>query len=125
MEMLKKVALRHGFQALLHEKPFAGLNGTGKHCNWSMSIVSDDQELNGENLMNPGKTPHENVRFLMFLAAVLKGVHQHAGLLRAAIASSGNDHRLRIQPSSSAIISVFLGDLLHKILEDIGNDKDA
>ena len=81
MATLRRVALRHGLQALLHEKPFAGINGSGKHCNWSMSIASDNAELDGVNLLKPGKTPHQNIRFLVFLAAVLKGVHKHARLL--------------------------------------------
>ena len=89
MSVLRRVALRHGLQALLHEKPFAGINGSGKHCNWSMAITSDDAGLDGTNLLKPGKTPHQNVRFLVFLAAVLKGVHKHAGLLRAGIGTVG------------------------------------
>jgi glutamine synthetase len=89
MATLRRVALRHGLQALLHEKPFAGINGSGKHCNWSMQIRSEDPHLDGMNLLLPGETPHENVRFLLFLAAVLQGVHRHAGVLRAGIASSG------------------------------------
>jgi len=129
METLKRVALRHGLQVLLHEKPFAGLNGTGKHCNWSMSIVSNQPEMEGYNLLNPGKTPRQNLRFLTFLAAVLKGVHKHSGLLRAGIASSGNDHRLGANEAPPAIISVFLGNLLNKILEEIASSsgpvKDA
>ncbi|MCM0605124.1 MAG: glutamine synthetase III [Xanthomonadaceae bacterium] len=129
METLKRIALRHGFQVLLHEKPFAGLNGTGKHCNWSMSIVSDTPDLDGTNLLNPGKTPRQNLRFLTFLVSVLKGVHKHAGLLRAGIASSGNDHRLGANEAPPAIISVFLGDLLNKILDEIASSsgpvKDA
>jgi glutamine synthetase len=88
MATLRRVALRHGLQALLNEKPFAGINGSGKHCNWSMSIISDNAELDGLNLLKPGKTPHQNVRFLIFLAAVLKAVHEHAGLLR----SPAGDH---------------------------------
>ena len=84
MSVLRKVALRHGLQALLHEKPFAGINGSGKHCNWSMSIAADNQ-LDGINLLKPGKTPHQNVRFLIFLAAVLQGVHKHAGLDRKSV----------------------------------------
>src|SRR5215216_354639 len=83
MSVLRRVALRHGLQAVLHEKPFAGINGSGKHCNWSMAIASEDPNLDGLNLLKPGKTPHQNIRFLVFLAAVLKGVHRHAGLLRA------------------------------------------
>ncbi len=119
METIRKVARRHGFEALLHEKPFAGVNGSGKHSNWSMSISSTDPELNGSNLLEPGKTPSQNLRFLVFLASVMKGVHAHAGLLRAGIASSGNDHRLGANEAPPAIISVFLGDLLNKICDTI------
>lgn len=118
MTILKRVALRHGLQALMHEKPFAGINGSGKHCNWSVSIVSDN-ELDGENLLKPGKTPHENIRFLLFLAAVLRGVHRHQGILRAGIASSGNEHRLGANEAPPAIMSVFMGELLTKVIEDI------
>src|SRR5512133_2367107 len=108
MAILRKVAMRHGLVALLHEKPFAGINGSGKHCNWSMSIASDN-ELDGVNLLKPGKTPHQNLRFLLFLAAVLKAVYKHQGLLRAGIATSGNEHRLGANEAPPAIISVFLG----------------
>ena len=118
MTILKRVSLRHGLQALVHEKPFAGINGSGKHCNWSMSLVADD-ELDGVNLLKPGKTPHQNLRFLLFLAAVLKGVHKHAGLLRAGIASAGNEHRLGANEAPPAIISVFMGDMLTRVIEDI------
>jgi glutamine synthetase len=119
MEILRKVASRHGFAVLLHEKPFAGINGSGKHNNWSMSVAASGHGLDGENLLDPGKTPHQNLRFLIVLAAVLKGVHKHAGLLRAGIASSGNDHRLGANEAPPAIISVFLGDLLNRILNEI------
>jgi glutamine synthetase len=122
MTVLKRVALRHGLQALLHEKPFAGINGSGKHCNWSMSITADN-DLDGVNLLKPGKTPHQNLRFLVFLAAVLKAVHKHAGLLRAGIASSGNEHRLGANEAPPAIISVFMGDMLTKVIEDIAAGK--
>ena len=122
MAMLRRVALRHGLQALLHEKPFAGVNGSGKHCNWSMSIVADN-ELDGANLLKPGKTPHQNIRFLLFLAAVLKGVHTHAGLLRAGIGTSGNEHRLGANEAPPAIISVFMGDLLTRVIDDIAAGK--
>ncbi|HYV95859.1 MAG TPA: glutamine synthetase III [Gemmatimonadaceae bacterium] len=118
MTLLKRVALRHGMQVLLHEKPFAGINGSGKHCNWSMSIAADN-ELDGSNLLKPGKTPHQNLRFLMFLAAVLKAVHKHAGLLRAGIASSGNEHRLGANEAPPAIISVFMGETLTRVINDI------
>ncbi len=118
MSILKDVALRHGLQVLLHEKPFAGINGSGKHCNWSLSIASDNA-LNGINLLKPGKTPHQNLRFLMFLAAFLKGVHKHQGLLRAGIGTSGNEHRLGANEAPPAIISVFMGNALTKMIEDI------
>lgn len=118
MAVLRKVAARHGLAALLHEKPFAGINGSGKHCNWSMSIASDN-ELDGVNLLKPGKTPHQNLRFLLFLAAVLKAVYKHQGLLRAGIATSGNEHRLGANEAPPAIISVFLGSMLTKMIEDI------
>jgi glutamine synthetase len=117
MEVMRKVAQRHGLACLLHEKPFAGVNGSGKHNNWSMAITGGD--LDGQNLLEPGKTPHQNLRFLLVVMAVLKGVHKHAGLLRAGIASSGNDHRLGANEAPPAIISVFLGDMLSRILDEI------
>src|SRR3954471_2585090 len=123
MATLRKVALRHGLQAILHEKPFAGINGSGKHCNWSLSIAADNAELDGTNLLKPGKTPHQNVRFLVFLAAILKGVHKHAGLLRAGIASSGNEHRLGANEAPPAIISVFMGSTLTHVIESIAAGK--
>jgi glutamine synthetase len=123
MATLRRVALRHDLQAILHEKPFAGINGSGKHCNWSMSIAADDHELDGVNLLKPGQTPHQNVRFLVFLAAVLKGVHKHAGMLRAGIASSGNEHRLGANEAPPAIISVFMGDMLTDMIDSIIHEK--
>src|SRR5437870_5092199 len=123
MATLRRVALRHHLQALLHEKPFAGINGSGKHCNWAMAVASDDRALNGTNLLKPGKTPHQNIRFLVFLAAVLKGVHDHAGLLRAGIATSGNEHRLGANEAPPAIISVFMGDMLTRMIEEIADGK--
>jgi len=125
MATLRRVALRHGLQALLHEKPFAGINGSGKHCNWSMAIAADNPELDGFNLLKPGKTPHQNVRFLLFLAAVLKGVHKHSGLLRAGIASSGNEHRLGANEAPPAIISVFMGQMLTRVIEEIASGKPS
>ena len=119
MATLRRVALRHGMQAVLHEKPFAGINGSGKHCNWSMSIRSENADLDGFNLLKPGETPHQNVRFLVFLAAVLKAVYKHQGLLRAGVASSGNEHRLGANEAPPAIISVFMGEMLTKLIEDI------
>lgn len=124
MAVLRKVALRHGLQALIHEKPFAGINGSGKHCNWSMAIVADNA-LDGTNLLKPGKTPHQNLRFLLFLAAVLKGVHKHAGLLRAGIAVTGNEHRLGANEAPPAIISAFLGKGLTQVVEDIAAGKTS
>ena len=122
MTILKKVAVRHGLQALLAEKPFAGINGSGKHCNWALAISSDN-ELDGVNLLKPGKTPHQNIRFLLFLAAALKAVHKHAGLIRAGIATSGNEHRLGANEAPPAIISVFMGDMLTRVIEDIAAGK--
>jgi glutamine synthetase len=124
MATLRRVALRHGLQALLHEKPFAGINGSGKHCNWSMSIASDNPDLDGANLLKPGKTPHQNLRFLAFLAAVLKGVHKHSGLLRAGVATAGNEHRLGANEAPPAIISVFMGEFLTQVIESIASGKN-
>jgi len=113
MEMLRRVAPKYGLACLLHEKPFAGVNGSGKHLNWSMS---DDQ---GNNLLNPGETPHDNVQFLVFCAAVIRAVNKYQGLLRFAIASAGNDHRLGANEAPPAIISIFLGDMLTDIFQQI------
>jgi glutamine synthetase len=113
MEMLRRVAPKYGLACLLHEKPFAGVNGSGKHLNWSMS---DDL---GNNLLNPGDTPHENVQFLVFCAAVLRAVNKYQGLLRFSIASAGNDHRLGANEAPPAIISIFLGDMLTDIFQQI------
>src|SRR5438128_4188290 len=127
MATLRRVALRHGLQALLHEKPFAGINGSGKHCNWSMQLISSSSELDGLNLLKPGKTPHQNIRFLVFLAAVLRGVHKHSGLLRAGIGTSGNEHRLGANEAPPAIISVITGDMLTKVIEALaeGNGRET
>src|SRR5690606_1450593 len=113
METLKRVAPRHGLACLLHEKPFAGVNGSGKHVNWSMS----DNE--GNNLLNPGDTPHDNIQFLVFCAAVIRAVNRWQGLLRMSVASAGNDHRLGANEAPPAIISVFLGQQLTEIFEQI------
>jgi glutamine synthetase len=113
MEMLRRVAPKFGLACLLHEKPFAGVNGSGKHLNWSMS-----DEL-GNNLLNPGDTPHDNVQFLVFCAAVLRAVNKYQGLLRFSIASAGNDHRLGANEAPPAIISIFLGDMLTDIFQQI------
>src|SRR5437773_3344184 len=123
MATLRRVALRHGLQALIAEQAFAGINGSGKHCNWSISIAADASDLDGLSLLKPGKTPHQNLRFLVFLAAVLKGVHKHSGLLRAGIATSGNEHRLGANEAPPAIISVFMGDMLTKVIEEIAAGK--
>ncbi|MFN9068828.1 MAG: glutamine synthetase type III, partial [Bdellovibrionales bacterium] len=117
MEVLKRIALKHGFVCLLHEKPFAGINGSGKHNNWS---IANDK---GENLLEPGTTPHQNLRFLAVLSVVLKAVYAHADVLRASIASPGNDHRLGANEAPPAIISVFLGELLENILSNIQEGK--
>ena len=123
MATLRRVALRHGLQALLHEKPFAGINGSVKHCNWAMSIAADNAEIDGTNLLKPGQTPHQNIRFLVFLAAVLRAVHRHAGLLRSGIGTSGNEHRLGANEAPPAIISVFMGGMLTKVIEAIAEGK--
>jgi len=115
MELMKKVALRHDLVCLLHEKPFAGINGSGKHLNWSLS---DDK---GNNLLNPGETPEDNLQFLAILVAVLRAVHLHADLLRASVALAGNEHRLGANEAPPAIISVFLGEQLTKILDMLEN----
>ena len=124
MAILRKVAVRHGLHAIIHEKPFAGINGSGKHCNWSMAIRSDNA-LEGTNLLKPGKTPSQNLRFLLFLAAVLKGVHKHQGLLRSGIATSGNEHRLGANEAPPAIFSAFVGTMLTKVIEDIVAGKEG
>ncbi|MDD2459141.1 MAG: glutamine synthetase III [Eubacteriales bacterium] len=119
METMKKVALRHGLVCLLHEKPFAGVNGSGKHNNWSMG--TDD----GQNLLEPGKTPHENLQFLLVLTSVIRAVDVYSDLLRASAASPGNDHRLGANEAPPAIISIFLGDQLTDILEQIEKSGGA
>jgi len=113
MEIMKKVADRHGLACLLHEKPFAGVNGSGKHNNWSIS--TDD----GKNLLDPGTTPSENAQFLIFLVAVIKAVDEYADLLRFSVASAGNDHRLGANEAPPAIMSIFLGDELTSVIEQI------
>ncbi|MBR5358560.1 MAG: glutamine synthetase III, partial [Clostridiales bacterium] len=117
MEIMQKVAARHGLVCLLHEKPFAGVNGSGKHNNWSMSTDT------GINLLSPGATPYENAQFLLFLCAVIKAVDDYQDLLRLAVATAGNDHRLGANEAPPAIISIFLGDELSAILDAIENDK--
>ena len=117
MEIMQKVAARHGLVCLLHEKPFAGVNGSGKHNNWSMSTDT------GINLLSPGKTPYENAQFLLFLCAVIKAVDDYQDLLRLSVATAGNDHRLGANEAPPAIISVFLGDELSAILDAIENDR--
>lgn len=119
METLKKVAERHGLMCLLHEKPFAGVNGSGKHDNWS--LVTDD----GINLLEPGKTPHENIQFLLVLTCVLKAVDKHAQLLRESAADVGNDHRLGANEAPPAIISVFLGEQLQDVLSQLISTGEA
>ena len=111
MEVMKKVARKHGLMCLLHEKPFAGVNGSGKHNNWSMSTDT------GVNLLSPGDTPYENAQFLLFLVAVIKAVDEYQGLLRLSVASAGNDHRLGANEAPPAVISIFLGDELTAVLD--------
>ena len=116
MEMIKKVAERHGFVALLHEKPFEGVNGSGKHNNWSLSTDK------GGNLMSPGDTPHDNAQFLLFLCAVIRAVDEYQDLLRISVASASNDHRLGANEAPPAVISIFLGDELTAVLRSIEED---
>ena len=118
MEIMQKVANRHGLVCLLHEKPFAGVNGSGKHNNWSIS--TDD----GVNLLSPGETPYENAQFLLFLCAVIKAVDDYQDLLRLSVATAGNDHRLGANEAPPAVVSVFLGDELEGILDAIENDAE-
>ena len=119
MQTLKRVAGRHGMKCLLHEKPFAGVNGSGKHDNWS--ITTDD----GRNLLEPGKTPHENIQFLLVLTCILKAVDEHADLLRESAADPGNDHRLGANEAPPAIISVFLGEQLEDVLQQLISTGEA
>lgn len=118
MEVMKKVAERHGLVCLLHEKPFAGVNGSGKHNNWSISTNT------GENLLDPGKTPENNLQFQLFLAAVVKAVHEYQDLLRITVASAGNDHRLGANEAPPAIISMYLGDDLGELVDSIINGRE-
>ncbi len=118
MEVMKKVAPHHGLVCLLHEKPFAGVNGSGKHNNWSLCTDS------GQNLLDPGKTPAENAQFLLFLAAVIKAVDEYQGMMRVSVISAGNDHRLGAAEAPPAIVSIFLGDELEAILESIINNTE-
>lgn len=119
MEVMKKVAGRHGLTCLLHEKPFAGVNGSGKHNNWS--IISDD----GINMLNPGDTPHENIQFLLVLGCILKAVDNHADLLRQSAADVGNDHRLGANEAPPAIISIFLGEQLEDVIDQLCSTGEA
>ena len=116
MEMMKKVADHHGLACLLHEKPFEGINGSGKHNNWALSTDS------GENLLNPGKTPAENTQFLLFLAAVVEAVDDYADLLRISVATAGNDHRLGANEAPPAVVSMFLGEELEAVVDSIKSD---
>ena len=117
MEIMQKVALKHGLVCVLHEKPFAGVNGSGKHNNWSMATDT------GVNLLSPGETPYENAQFLIFLCAVIKAVDNYQDLLRISVATAGNDHRLGANEAPPAVVSIFLGDELTAILEAIESDK--
>ena len=116
MEMMQKVAAKHGLVCLLHEKPFAGVNGSGKHNNWSLATDK------GVNLLSPGETPYENAQFLLFLCAVIKAVDDYQDLLRLSVATAGNDHRLGANEAPPAVVSIFLGDELNGVLEAIEND---
>ena len=116
MEIMQKVAARHGLVCLLHEKPFAGVNGSGKHNNWSIATDA------GQNLLSPGETPYENAQFLLFLCAVIKAVDDYQDLLRISVATAGNDHRLGANEAPPAVVSIFLGDELNAVLEAIEND---
>ncbi len=118
MELMKSIADKHGLTCLLHEKPFAGVNGSGKHNNWAISTDT------GTNLFEPGDTPHENAQFILFLAAVIKAVDDHQDLLRVSVANAGNDHRLGANEAPPAIVSMFLGDELTAILESIENEAE-
>jgi Uncharacterized protein related to glutamine synthetase len=117
MELMKKIADRHGFACLLHEKPFAGVNGSGKHNNWSISTDS------GINLLEPGESPKDNVQFLLFLVAVIKAVDEYQDLMRVSVASAGNDHRLGANEAPPAIVSMFLGDELTEVLESLASER--
>ncbi len=117
MELIQRTAKKHGLVALLHEKPFDGINGSGKHNNWSLSTDT------GLNLLEPGETPHENAQFLLFLAAIIKAVDEHQDLLRLSVATAGNDHRLGANEAPPAIISIFLGDELAAVLKAIEEDQ--
>ncbi len=118
MEVMQKIAKKHGLVCLLHEKPFAGVNGSGKHNNWSISTDT------GVNLLSPGETPHENAQFLLFLAAVIKAVDDYQDLLRLSVATAGNDHRLGANEAPPAVISIFLGDELTAVLDAIESDTE-
>ncbi|MFA9462851.1 MAG: glutamine synthetase III [Velocimicrobium sp.] len=119
MELMKKVAKRHGLECLLHEKPFAGVNGSGKHDNWSLVTNT------GRNLLDPGKTPHENIQFLLFLAAVIRAVDENAGLLRLSASNPGNDHRLGANEAPPAIISIYLGEQLQDVISQLIETGEA
>ncbi len=113
MDIMTRVAARHGLRVLLHEKPFAGINGSGKHNNWSLATDT------GVNLLAPGKTPKTNLMFLTFFVNAIKAVHDYADILRSSIASAQNDHRLGANEAPPAIISVFIGQYLYKVLQEV------
>ena len=119
MDLMEKIAQKHGFKVLLHEKPFAGVNGSGKHNNWSLITNT------GVNLLSPGKTPETNLQFLTFFINAIKAVHDHADLMRASIASAGNDHRLGANEAPPAIMSIFIGTQLFNVLNDFSNNKKS
>src|SRR5208283_3066854 len=117
MEVFRKTARKHGLRCLFHEKPFSGVNGSGKHNNWSMA---DDH---GNNLLEPGTTPQDNKQFLVVLTAVIRAINKHGDLLRASIASAGNDHRLGANEAPPAIMSIYLGDQLTQVVNALINGK--
>src|SRR6266550_3956680 len=114
MSLMRRLAAQHGLMFLIHEKPFAGINGSGKHNNWSMA--TDD----GENLLDPGNDPHANAQFLAFLMAIIRAVNEHADLIRASIADAGQDHRLGANEAPPAIMSIFLGSQLEDVVQQLG-----
>ena len=117
MDIIKKVANRHHLAALLHEKPFQGVNGSGKHCNWSLATDT------GINLFNPDNLSKDNLQFLLYMMAVVEGIDRYADILRACTATPGNDHRLGGHEAPPAVISIFLGEQLQELLENIGNTE--
>src|SRR4051794_9884811 len=119
MEIIRRTAPKYGLVLLLHEKPFAGINGSGKHNNWSMSTDT------GENLLEPGETPHDNAQFLVFCVAVMRAVYKYSKLLRVSVATAANDHRLGANEAPPAILSIFLGEQLQEIMDHLADQGSA